>query len=56
MCKPLPVPWHSSIWSWDPECPGVLRQQNGNATFASFGDYFAMELYARLLNEPILAW
>lgn len=40
----------------DPECPGVLRQQNGNATFASFGDYFAMELYARLLNEPILAW
>lgn len=40
----------------DVRCPGLLRRQNGCDGYASYGDYFAMELMARLLNKDGLPW
>ena len=40
----------------DQTCPGLLRQQNGNASYTSFGDYYLMELLARQLGSNILPW
>lgn len=33
------------------ECPGLLARTNGTDTYACYGDYFVMELFARLCGE-----
>ena len=35
----------------DPDCPGLLAATNGTNTYGCYGDYFAMELLARLHGE-----
>lgn len=35
----------------DEDHPGLLSHVNGNCSYACFGDYYAMELLARLLGE-----
>lgn len=40
----------------DENCAGLLRCQNGNDSYTSFGDYYLMELLARQLGSGILPW
>ncbi len=35
----------------DPDHPGLLRRSNGNDSYTNFGDYYMMELFARLSGE-----
>lgn len=41
---------------YDVECPGILKQSNGNMTYTSFGDYFYMEALARKVKGIEAYW
>lgn len=46
----------SDYLNLEEDCPGLLRRQNGGDLYSVYGDYFAMELMARLLGKKLLPW